>query len=845
MKERTKVSSGAWLCILALTLLSLFAGCKRSENADTSSTQPLQPAGPGYFETTFQTESEFVVESIVTDIAEMLYFAKNHDVPTAKNVVVRAKEAAGSAETPTFEVSVQFDNAPPIKSQLKVAGPIWSPAVYADLTTELAKALKLRSPAAAPRPDVSLLEELTDGLATTIARADLELSAKMETDFNNPTLHEQAAALLGAFIFRECSGAFYDIRLPLNRMTAHLALARFLAGKNPPGPVGQVAEDMLLLGMNNQADVLKQLEHLDTKPAPVATWARVLRAGATLDFRPLMAATNSPGIEQLAWFATYSAANNRAVAWNTVGKAVQEKPDFCRIVASMGYDVGMGNVMLQIWQPLELQEIKDVYKVMHERELRKEDLVPALNAEPDRGFIPASGDAVGVRVIGWGLWALQMQHHLCLAVSTDYRSLHGKLGLREESAQFAEEAGGRYGKLRFYDFVRRLDCTNTESYHQATDAGWAFTVKYPHLTPSSWMVYLCSRPSFAKQYNPIPNPHCNEWTSHNPLPGTAYDVSARVNFPSLVPDRGDISKILKAHERAPYDLGISEYIAQWYGTNWNSKVANEIFGPMLPYSSVAATWIANAQAGDPEQYEKTMKLGARWNPFLYGTLADYQWRIGQTNEAMKNYELRDEVDTDAVTMANIAERRVRYYLATGQKEKAKEVADFAGEVYSQLGLKAKGFYLEQTGDLAGAFEWYRKIEERYDWPDDLLFFCTRHTAPTGDTDLDSRIRGRLQTWANQRQKVSLGSFSGTPTNGVRLSGLSEPLKKLFIKDGDVVVAVRGLRVENIAQYFLARDMEPATEMKIIYWHGSGYHESTVTLNSERRMGATVTDYRVR
>src|SRR5205814_8556430 len=144
-----------------------------------------------------------------------------------------------------------------------------------------------------------------------------------------------------------------------------------------------------------------------------------------------------------------------------------------------------------------------------------------------------------------GLWALQLQHHLCLAVTTDFHSLRNKLGLPEETAQFARDCEKQFGDLRFYDFVRRLDCTNVATYRKSTDAGWAFMVKYPHLTPMAWMSYLSGHPSFAPLYRPIPNPHCNEWTLHNPLPGTAYDVDARLNFPSFTGDGGrDIRKVL-------------------------------------------------------------------------------------------------------------------------------------------------------------------------------------------------------------------------------------------------------------------------------------------------------------
>lgn len=849
MTARTKVSPGTWLSIIALIVLSLLAACKRSENppspTETSSSQntkPRQPIEQGYFKTSFQTESQFVVENIVTDITEMLYFARNHALPTGKAIVVTSREAGRDPDAPIYDVTVQLGDSPAIQTKLKISGPIWTEAVYADLTSALAKSLKLQSPSIAPGEDVSMLEHLTDGLAETIARQDLQLSMNLEKDFTNPALHEQAAALLGAFALRENSGVFYDIRLPLCRMTAHLALARFLSGDHAPSTVGRVADCLLLSEMNNQLAAVEQIEHFDTAQKPVATWVRALRALNTLDFRPLDAATNVPGIEQLAWFAAYSAANNRGVAWKSVGRTVEERPDFCRVAGAMGYGVEIGNVMLQIWLPLEIQETRDVYKWMHARELQKQDLVAALNGEPDRCFVPESSGASRVRVIGWGLWALQLQHHLCLAVTTDFHSLRNKLGLREDSSQFARDCEEQFGHLRFYDFVRRLDCTNAATYRKSTDDGWAFTVKYPHITPVAWMSYLCSRVSFAPPYNPIPNPHCNEWTSHNPLPGTAYDADARLNFPSFTGDHRDIKKVLKVHEMAPYDLGICKYIGRWYTTNWTYEAANSTFGRLLPYSATAAACIADSQAGNPEQYEKLMKLAVKWDPSFYANLAQYQWNHGETNGAMKTYEQQEQFDPDAVALANLAERRVRYYLATGQKQKAKATADFAGEVYSARGLAAKALYMEETGDLAQAFDWYSKIEERYQRADELLYFCCRHTPSSGDADLDKRISHRLQTWYNEREKVSLSNLSKPPTNGVAISSAGPILEKLSIKNGDIIVAARGIRIQNLTQYSLARDMDRAPELKIIYWQGSGYREATIALNAEHRLGAEVTNY---
>jgi tetratricopeptide (TPR) repeat protein len=602
---------------------------------------------------------------------------------------------------------------------------------------------------------------------------------------------------------------------------------------------------MLLTEMNNEVAAIEQLDHLDTAQKPVAIWARTLRARNTLDFRPLAAATNMPGVEQAAWYAAYATANNRSVAWAQIGSAVEDRPDFCRLAAAKGYDVGMGNIMLQIWLPLEFRETSAIYQLMHDRELSKQDLVAALNSDPDRCFVRASSGAPHVRVIGWGLWALQLQHHLCLAVTTDFNSLRNKLGLPVESAEFAGAAEKQFGHLRFYDFVRRLDCTNAATYRDSTDAGWAFTVQYPHLTPVAWMDYLCGRVSFAPPYRPIPNPHCNEWTSHNPLPGTAYDVDARLDFPSFTGDRRDIRKVFKVHEMAPYDLGICKYIGRWYSTNWTYEAANSTFGRLLPYSGTAAAWMADSQSGDPEQYEKLMKTAVQWDPSFYANLAEYEWNHGQTNEAMMTYEQQAKNDPDAVSLANLAERRVRYYLATGQKQKAKETADFAGEVYSARGLAAKAIYFEETGDLAQAFEWYAKIEERYQLAEELLNFCYRHTASSGDAELDKRIRDRMQTWYRQQEKVSLNHLSQPPLDGVVVTNAGPILEKFSIKNGDIIVAVRGIRIHNFTQCNLARDMDPAPELKIIYWQGSGYQEATITLNSRHRFGANMINYRAK
>lgn len=835
--------------MFAFTLLSLCfsTGCKPSQSNSQTETTPEPPARikpAPYFATHFQDEAQFVVETIVTDIAEMLYYARYHNLPEENAIVVDARENGGLPNAPSYEVTITLGNLPAVKTRLDVSGPIWSESVYADLTKQVASALKLSSPAAAPVEDLKLLDRLSDDfLAETMAEEDMNISTSLEKDFTNPSLHEQAAALLGAFALREVSGFFYDVRLPLSRTTAHLALARFFAGDHPPSQAGQVAESLLLLGMNNQVSAVKQIDLLNTNQFIIGMWARSLRAIGTRDFRPLDDSSTIPGLEQFAWFTAYSD-NNRDVAWDHVGKVVESQPDFCRIVASEGHSVQVGNTMISVWLPMELKEIHAVYKTMHHDELKDENIESALNCEPDRCFDFQKRGEPHVRVIGWGLWALQMQHHLCHCIASTYSQLSRYLGVPDEAYKFAVDSEKTYGGLRFYDFVRRLDCTNEVTYRKAVDAGWEFMVKHPQLTPLQWMNYLCRKPRFTALYLPIDNPHCNEWTCHNTLPGTAYDVAPRLNFPSLTGSGGsDARKVKELFRLAPYDLEICKFIGRSYKTNWTAESASNTFNQLMPYSSVAAMCIADSVAGDPENYLKLMNIAVKWDPSVYETIANYQWDHNLTNEAMLSYDLVEKFNPDAVGVAGLAPKRIKYYLAAGQKQKAKKIADDAGAVYSNRGLYAKGYYLEETGDLQGAYVWYSKIEERYDNPDELLYFCCRHLAGTGDAGLDKMVKARLKKWHDERKKVTLASFTKPPAAGVTVTKPGPLLEKLGVKKDSVIVAIRGVLILNTTQFYFARDMDLSHEMDFIYWDGGSYQQASMTLNAEHHTMMEMENYK--
>ena len=186
---------------------------------------------------------------------------------------------------------------------------------------------------------------------------------------------------------------------------------------------------------------------------------------------------------------------------------------------------------------------------------------------------------------------------------------------------------------------------------------------------------------------------------------------------------------------------------------------------------------------------------------------------------------------------------MHYYLKKGRVEDARRAADFGGEVYSFVGLKAKAEFLEGVKDYADAFDWYQKIEERYDDSGPLVGFCMRYKALTGDPRYDDQLAKKsIKAFPNGFEKVRLADFSAAPNDGVILKGNSDLLQAASLKLGDVIVAIYNTRVHNQAQYEYLRDNNTNPELVLIVWQGDGYHEVKAS-PPEHRFGVDIGTYR--
>jgi tetratricopeptide (TPR) repeat protein len=829
------------LCLLCLGAGLLGCGQKASEDG-----APAASAGQPYFQTQFQDESQFIVESIVTDIAEMAFCAKNHTPPPPGKTSVAATESSDSPfGAPKYQIRITLPKGT-IKSKLEVNGPIWSPEVYAAITKQIFDSLGLSSQpkSLTSAADTAMLKSLLDLTATNIETENIVLSTFLTQNFGDPILHERAAALMGAFALRENSGDFFEIRSPLCRITAHLALAQALAHGSNYGPNGQVAEILLSTLMNNQKDAVAKIASLDQNPPELAAWARALRARNTHDYRPLAAVKGRSRLETIECVRAFASAVDAGLAWEKLTETEKTgMTDPCRIVLGRRPSVEVGHVLLEISLPLEIAEASAVYQLSRGEPMKQKDFVTALNEIPERCFSQDKNGSPRARVIGWGQWAMFCQRHLCHVIRYDYEFMERRWGVPRDAHEFAGKCEENFSGLRLYPFVRRFNCNDEATYHSAVDDSFPVTRATPHLVPAQIWNYLCYRVSFANLYTPNPNPHINEWHKHNPPPGTAYDPLPRMNHPSLTGRPDTVALVEKLHERAPYDENIAFNLLRLkYNEQATAEQTEAVYQPVLEYDSLKMVQVGLKLTNDPPAFEAMMKKASALDPDRYFALGDYFAKRAQDDKAAQYLQQGMDLCQDAVLTANHADWLVRYYVRKGQTAKASKLADMAAEAYSFKGLIAKADFLEDTGKYAEALEYYKKIEERYESSADLIQFCLRYKAKTGRSDFDLALTRRLKIlFPKGLEQVTTNDFKPAPTDGVLVKEANGETAKVGLNPGDVIVALDGIRLHNFEQYSYLRQATNTPQMDLIVWQQRQYRQIQAS-PPEHRFGVNMTTY---
>jgi hypothetical protein len=87
----------------------------------------------------------------------------------------------------------------------------------------------------------------------------------------------------------------------------------------------------------------------------------------------------------------------------------------------------------------------------------------------------------------------------------------------------------------------------------------------------------------------------------------------------------------------------------------------------------------------------------------------------------------------------------------------------------------------------------------------------------------------------------LADFNSAPGDGVLVKTENNLITAAGMNQGDVIVALDGVRVHNFQQYDFERAGSADPVMDLIVWHGHAYHEAQASPPSHR-FGVDFGDY---
>ena len=216
-------------------------------------------------------------------------------------------------------------------------------------------------------------------------------------------------------------------------------------------------------------------------------------------------------------------------------------------------------------------------------------------------------------------------------------------------------------------------------------------------------------------------------------------------------------------------------------------------------------------------------------------VAYYQVQHDQLDDARNTYERWFATSRVEVAVASSAEWMVHDYFVRGEYAKANALANRAADAYSGSGLLTRAHLYDWTGDVRHAEEYYRRVSERYDRNGDLLGFMLRQHRQGIEVDAL-----KWKVFPGGVVSVTLPMLRQAPTSGVEVAELERIGERHGVRLNDIIVAIDGIRVNNLAQYYAAKTMNVNAEMRLTIWRDLKYTEVTGPLRYGSMWGSVKT-----
>ncbi len=805
------------------------------------------PDGPAW---RWPDEMTWIVSDTAVEVVELLYAAtRTTSPPNDLDVEV---SRLGPASTAGFEARVSQGSA-----ALTVRlgdDPVWRPESYRPLA-----ALSISAWGEAPHAPSDegsageVLEALTAPSTSMIEEQSQKVSRWLQQDLSSPAAHESAALVLSALALREAPGGLHDVRAVLNRMTAHLAVATALRGSEAEaGLSGELAAAALLGLAGRQAEAVERLEDLERRRRAISpaerAWLRALRIRATSDWRLLRDDRARPTLlERLEHVRALSTNLGELRAIDYLERSSPEPvADWARILLARGFSVQTGNMLAPGAFAGEVAEAARVL-VPGSSRASAEAVSRALRVPRRRCLRRRPGERPEVRVIDPGLWAGFFERHILVAAAAGEYHLREMLGLPEEAAEHRKAAasiveglplsGWLGGSLQppqpggthpWKDWDRQPTCQQ----------GAHLTRMLPELVvPNLWDAFsqLCeAQPGAAQIRSPVP------WFGNLQIPGTAYDLPGRgqvtldrLTSPAVFAD---------LHRLAPWSATAAQ-LDFIVGAHRAPEKFEEVFGPLFELNLGAMRYRASLQDDDSAAYLPLARKLCEVEPGDCLLLGYRLVEAGSDAEAVKAYERALAEADDRVLVSNNMEWLINHLAENGRVDRALEIAQQVGDVYSARGLGAQGKLLERLGRDDEALEIFRKMAARYerrqDGPDEFLT-AYRHRVADGRYEPEAAA-AEARVFPQGLTRVRSSDFHGPPPDGVRVTRDSKRLRQIGLAPGAIIVALDGYRVHTLPQYTCVRRFTYDQRMALIVYFQGRYLELKPRL-PQRSFDATLESY---
>jgi hypothetical protein len=751
------------------------------------------------------TEQEWIVRNVTTAVRQMVAYATRSKVGDGAAVV---------KTTPRSDGSIAFNVQPLAGTPLiiSISDHIWAPGAYVPLASSLAKSAIETCTANATAPVVAAL---LDPRVSTIVHESARISERLKTNMRCADAHNEAALLLGAFALREGAGAFSDTRGVLSRMSAHLALADTVERGVERTVVRQLADAVLLTLIGRQRSAMAALDRIEAgRPvAEVRVWLRALRVRNTSDWRIIPEKDTATLFEQLALARAYktSLGSSPTLDFFDTIQNPAEVVDWARILLQNNPNVEAGNRFTAHWIAAELTEALEVRSALRPgtKIADRHAMTRELNVEPSASAIAPDGT---IAVIDWGMWAGATQRHLLAAVTARNRHLANSLGLPAAARAFRKDVLPVISGLQLYPLAAvALASSRDEAERAFASIGTLVHTRPELVTNGVWRILQSSA-----KWAVVPMPDARQWFTPVLPAGTVFDVDNRSQRDGKQP-RFTSQQIAELRQQAPFSRRLAQEAVHSHGEKPPYDVVRNEYAVLAPYDFEITTALARSAWDRPEVYISHMEAACRMSADAYWDLAPYLADHGRIPEARRAYETWLTSGRNQVSISNSMHWLVRHYFETGEHDRAVGVAERVADVGSYRGLITRANLHDWYDEREEAERVFRQAWQRYDNPNDLLAFYLRHGRK--GPEVDELMRKVFPTGLTR--PATLPDMI-PPRDGVLIEFPGKLGSELGMREDDVVIAVDGIRVRNLAQYRVAAGASTDETMRLTVWRGGKY-----------------------